>query len=162
MASVDQRGVSDAIAVTLMLVLLVLAGAYLHSFGFTALPAVASRQLQLQTSYLYHALELAQPENYSVSFFRAIAENLLDIGEPAVPGSVIREELSRALDFLCPPEHGARVELRFENRLWVQTVPENSAPSGDEYVFSGTVTLVIAEAENHVAQVEARVSLYPL
>jgi hypothetical protein len=157
---VEDRGISDVIAITFMLLVLLLAGAYMHGAGFEALSGAASRQLQLQAAYLFHALRLSQTENYSVPFFRALLENLLGIGEPVVPGEDLRAELSAVLEYLRPPDRGVGIELRFENRVWIQRVPENAPAPADEYVFSGTLTLVIAEAENRIAQVVARVSVF--
>ena len=143
-----------------MLLIMLIAAAYLYSSSFAAIPAARARQLQLKSAYLYRTLELSQIGDYSVSYFQAIAENLVEVGEPAVPGEVIENRLLSVLEFLKPSDCGVLVELSYENRSWVEVVPENASPAGDEYSFTGTVTLVIAEAENRVAQVVARVSLF--
>jgi len=145
-----------------MLLMALLAGVYLHSYGSGVIPSATSRQLQLKASYLYRTLELSQVENYSLSFFQSIAENLIEFGDSTVPAELIENQLAAALDYLRPSGYCARVHLSYENRTWVQASPEGSAPSGEEFTFSGKVTIVVAEAENRVAQVSAQVSFYRL
>jgi hypothetical protein len=53
--------------------------------------------------------------------------------------------------------------MSYENRDWVLVSPPGFELMGEEFTFSGKVTIVVAEAgENRVAQVSAEVSLFRL
>jgi hypothetical protein len=163
LARLEERGISDVLALTFMLLFAVLAGVFLHSQGWGAIPGASSRQLQLKAEYLYRTLELSQVRGYSLSYFQAIAENLIEIGEPVVPGNLLENELAKALGYLRPSSFGAHILMSYENRDWVLVSPPSFELMGEEFTFSGKVTIVVAEAgENRVAQVSAEVSLFRL
>ena len=157
----DESGVSDVLAIAFMLLIAIFAGVLLHAYRLDAVTSAADRQLQLKAEYVYRTLELSQIENYSLSYFETIAENLLGLGETVVPENYLAEKIDNALSYLTPPNCSTEVELTKDNRSWIQTFPNQPGPTATQFTFSGTVTIIVAEAgENRVAQVNARVTIF--
>jgi hypothetical protein len=156
----EERGVSDVLAIAFMLLISIFAGVLLHAYRLDAVTSAADRQLQLKAEYVYRTLELSQVENYSLSYFEAVAENLIGLGETVVPENYLREKIDNALSYLTPPNCSTVVELTKDNQSWIQTFPNQPASTATQFTFSGAVTIIIAEAgENRVAQVNARVAI---
>lgn len=158
----DERGVSDVLSLAFMFLLVIFAGVLLHSYRFGAINSASDRQLQLKTEYLYRTLELSQVDNYSLSYFGALAENVIGVDQ-VIPSDYLRSSLESALEYLSPAGYGVMIELTHENSSWVQFYPDNSAPASgvEKFVFSGKVTIIIAGAgENRVAQADASLTLF--
>ncbi|MEW5995652.1 MAG: hypothetical protein AB1476_05860 [Candidatus Hadarchaeota archaeon] len=152
----DKKGVSDILAIAFMLLIMVFAGTLLHAYRLDAVVSAADRQLQLKAEYLYRTLELGQVENYSLTYFGAVAENMLGLGETVVPENYLGERIDNLLAYLTPQNHSAMVQLTKDNLSWTRSYP--GQPRATQFTFSGTVTIIVAEAgENRVAQVDARV-----
>ncbi|HDI12642.1 MAG TPA: hypothetical protein ENF64_00835 [Hadesarchaea archaeon] len=115
-----QRGVSDVLTMAFMFLLVIFSGVLLHAYGLDAISSATDRQLQMKAEYFYKTLELAQVENYSLSYFEAVAENLIGVTKPVVPGDNIREGICNLLAYLHPDGYGVKVELNYENSFWVQ------------------------------------------
>lgn len=160
----DERGVSDVLAMAFMFLLVIFAGVLLHAYRFGAISSATDRQLQMKTEYLYKTLELAQVENYSLSYFEAVAENLIQVTEPVIPSDYLHERIDNLLAYLRPPNYAAMVELTYENASWTQLYPSDISgpgPTATQFTFSGKVTIIIAEAgENRVAQVDTALTLF--
>ncbi|MEW6592884.1 MAG: hypothetical protein AB1305_04315 [Candidatus Hadarchaeota archaeon] len=152
----EERGVSDILAIAFMLLIMVFAGTLLHAYRLDAVVSAADRQLQLKAEYLYRTLELGQVENYSLTYFSAVAENLLGLGETVVPENYLRARIDNILAYLAPQDHKVMVQLTKDNLSWTQSYA--GQPGAIQFTFSGTVTIIVAEAgENRVAKVNARV-----
>jgi hypothetical protein len=152
-----------------MLLVAIFAGLLLHSYRSDAITSATHRQLQLKAEYLYRTLELAQVENYSLSYFqsivRGIAENLAGENELTVPTDVLHAEIEDTLEYLRPPDFGVLIKLEHENGSWSQVVPSGvgwPGPKVVQFAFSGEATIMIAEAENRVIQVAAEVAIFEL
>jgi hypothetical protein len=161
----DNRGISDILSIAFMFLMVIFAGVLLHAYRSDAISSATDRQLQMKAEYLYRTLELAHVENYSLSYFEAVAENLIKVTEPIVPGDYLRGRIDNLLAYLCPPNYAVTVKLTYENDNWTQLYPSGMgepAPTVTQFTFSGKVTLVIAEAasENRVAQVDAMLTLF--
>lgn len=160
----DERGVSDVLAMAFMFLLVIFAGVLLHAYRFGAISSATDRQLQMKTEYFYKTAELAQVENYSLSYFEAVAENLIQVTEPVVPGDYLHERIDDLLAYLCPPNYSAMIRLTYENTSWTQLYPSGTSepgPAVTQFTFSGKVTIIIAEAgENRVAQVDTTLTLF--
>lgn len=163
----DERGVSDVLAMAFMFLLAIFAGVLLHAYRSGAITSATDRQLQMKAEYFYKTAELAQVENYSLSYFESVAENLIEVTEPVVPGNYLHERIDNLLAYLCPPNYAVMVELTYENvenASWKQLYPSDiggPGPAATQFTFSGKVTLIIAEAgENRVAQVDATLTLF--
>jgi len=154
----DDRGISDILAMAFMFLMVIFAGVLLHAYRSDAINSAANRQLQMKAEYLYRTLELAQVENYSLSYFEAAAENLIGVTEPVVPKNYLDNQIGDLLAYLCPPNYTVVVKLTYENfsRLYPSGIsePDNTAT---QFTFLGKVTIIIAGAatENSVAQVDA-------
>lgn len=164
----ESRGISDILAIMFMFVIVIFSGVLLHTYRFDALDSATDRQLQMKTEYLYKTAELAQVENYSLSYFKAVAENLIEVGEPVVPSDYLRERIDNLLAYLSPPGYGVKIELTYENEdsSWVQVYPSDvgePGPATTQFTFSGKLTTIIAEAgENRIAQVDAALTVFKL
>lgn len=160
----DVRGVSDVLAIVFMFLIAVFSGVLLHSYRSDAIGSATDRQLQMKTEYLYKVAELAQVENYSLSYFEAVAENLIEVTEPVVPSDYLRERIDNLLAYLCPTGYAVKVELSRENSSWVQVYPSDVGgpnPATTQFTFSGKLTIIIAEAgENRIAQVNAALTVF--
>lgn len=157
-------GVSDILSIAFMFLIVVLAGVLLHSYRYDAINSAANRQLQLKTEYLYRTLELSHVDDYTLSYLDAIAENVLGIAPQVVPGDYLRSRVDNALFYLRPPGYAVVLELTHENSSWVQVCPSDAgtpAPDVEKFIFSGKVTIIIAEAgENRVAQADASLTIF--
>lgn len=160
----DDGGVSDVLAVAFMFLIVIFSGVMLHSYRFDAINSATDRQLYMKAEYFYRTLELSQMENYSLSYFEAAAENLIQVSEPVVPGDYLRERIDNLLAYLCPDGYAVMVRLTRENvSPWEQFYPSGVGepdPTMTQFSFSGKVTLIIARAENRVAQVDAMLVLF--
>ncbi len=159
-----ERGVSDVLTIAFMFLIVILAGVLLHGYRLGTISSASDRQLQLKTEYLYRTLELSEVENYSVSYFGAIAENVIGISAQLLPGDQLRASVGTALEYLHPPGYGVMIELSGENATWSQIYPGDAgAPSAsqEKFTFSGKVTLILAAGgENRVAQTEVTLTLF--
>lgn len=159
----DDRGVSDVLAIAFMFLIVVFAGVLLHGYRFDTISSAANRQLQLKTEYLYRTLELSQVENYSLTYFDGVAENLIRVTPQVVPGNYLRDQIEDVISYLRPPGYAVMVQLSYENSLWEQVYPGDAGVSENsaKFNFAGKVTLIIADAgENRVAQVSAEVTIF--
>lgn len=161
-----EKGISDILAILFMLIFAIFAGVLLHAYRFDAVMAATDRQLQLKSEYLYRTLELSQVENYSLTHFQAIAENLIGVSEPVIPEELLRDRIENVLEYIRPTDCGVIVELEHENKTWLQTSPPGigePAAGVARFTFFGEITYIIAEAEeNRVAQVSAYVTIFKL
>jgi hypothetical protein len=159
----EEKGISAILAIVFMMIFAIFAGILLHSYRLDAVESAADRQLKLKAEYLYRALELAQVENYTLTYFRAVAENLIGVDE-IVPPDILSAEIERVLGYARPPDCGAAIELEYENKFWRQISPSEApfpGPAVPQFTFEGGVTITIAGAEeNRVAQVTARVTIF--
>lgn len=162
----EEKGISDILAITFMVMFAIFAGVLLHAYRSDAIFSATDRQLQLKTEYLYRTLELSQVENYSLTYFQGVAENLLAITDLVVPTEVLQDGIENVLEYIRPSGYGALIKLEYENELWEQVSPSGTAKPGSDvaqFKFNGKVTIIIAEAgENRVAQVSADVTLFKL
>lgn len=161
--SEDDRGVSDILSIAFMFLIVVFAGVLLHSYRLGTISSASDRQLQLKTEYLYKTLEIAQVENYSLSYLGALAENVIGVTPQVVPGDYLHSRIDGLLSYLRSPGYAVMVELTHENSLWVQVYPSDAGtPSNvEKFTFSGKVTIIIAEAgENRVAQANASLAMF--
>ena len=147
-----------------MFVVMVFAGVLLHGFALAPLESAADRQLSVKAEHLYKTLEFSYVEPYAISFFAAIAENLV-LKEPTVPGDHLRLSLGNALEYLCPPGYAVFVRItgyKSEDLKWEQSHPEKVEPSAKEnFAFRGVVTMIRAEAgENRVVRQNAEVVIF--
>ena len=159
----DERGVSDILAIAFMFLMVIFSGVMLHSYRFGAVGSATDRQLYMKAEYLYRTLELAHVENYSLSYFEAVAENLIQVSEPVVPGDYLRGRIDNLLAYLCPEGYAVMIDLNRENISWKQFYPDSVGELDNtvtQFSFSGKVTLIIARAENRVAQVDAMLVLF--
>ena len=159
----DDRGISDVLSMAFMFLMVIFAGVLLHAYRFEAISSATDRQLQMKAEYLYRTLELANVENYSLSYLEAVAENLIKVTEPVVPGDYLSERIDNLLAYLCPPNYAVMVKLTYENDNWTQLYPSGiSEPDNTvtQFTFSGKVTIVIASADNSVAQVGAVLTMF--
>jgi hypothetical protein len=159
----DDRGVSDVLAVAFMFLIVIFSGVMLHSYRFDAINSATDRQLYMKAEYLYRTLELSQVENYSLSYFEAVAENLIQISEPVVPGDYLHERIDNLLAYLCPDGYAVMLRLTRESLSWLQFYPGGVGEPDNtmtQFSFSGKVTLIIALAENRVVQVDAMLVLF--
>jgi len=162
----DERGVSDILSIAFMFLIVVFAGVLLHSYRFDAINSASDRQLQLKTEYLYRTLELSQVDNYSLSYFGAVAENLMGITPQVVPGDYLQSRVDIALSYLRPPGYAVMIRLVHENSSWEQLYPGDAGIPGNEvekFTFSGKITVIIAKAgENRVAQADASLTVFKI
>jgi hypothetical protein len=162
--SSDQRGISDILAIAFMFLLVIFAGILLNGYRFGTINSAADRQLQLKVEYMYRTLELSQVENYSLSYFTAIAENLIMVTPQVVPGNYLRQRIDDAFSYLSPPGYATILELRYENSSWVQSNPKGAITldnASERFTFSGKITMILAEAGGiRVAQLDASVALF--
>ncbi len=159
MAGLNNRGVADVLAMAFMFVMLVLAAVFMHSYSLRPLEAATDRQLKLKSEHLYKTLELAWVDNYSVSYLRAAAENLL-LEQPTVPGPYLRSVMENALEYLCPSGYAVAVGLSYENDSWKLSWPEGAGLGlGAEKPFAraGEVRLTMAGGENIAVTVSVRI-----
>lgn len=160
----DDRGISDVLSMAFMFLMVIFAGVLLHAYRFEAISSATDRQLQMKAEYLYRTLELARVENYSLSYFEAVAENLIQVTEPVVPGDYLRGRIDNLLAYLCPSNYAVTVELTYENATWPQSYPSGVAKPGlatTQFTFSGKVTLIIAKVGGgSVAQVNAVLTMF--
>lgn len=160
----DESGVSDVLAMAFMFLMVIFAGVLLHAYRFGAINSATDRQLQMKAEYLYRTLELAQVDNYSLGYFEAVAENLIEVSEQVVPGDYLRERIDNLLAYLCPPNYSVMVESTYDSTSWVQSYPSTAGEPDNvvtKFIFSGKVTIIIAEAgENRVAQVDSALTLF--
>jgi len=163
----DDRGISDILAMAFMFLMVIFAGVLLHAYRSDAISSAANRQLQMKAEYLYKTLELAQVENYSLSYFEAVAENLIGVTEPVVSEN-LENRIGNLLAYLRPPNYTVMVKLtykNYENENFSQSYssgigePDNRVT---QFTFSGKVTIIIAgaAAENRVAQVDAVLKMF--
>lgn len=161
MERIGEKGVSDVVAITFMLIITILAGVLLHTYRSDIIASATNRQLQLKAEYIYRTLETSQVENYSLSYLRAVAENLVGV-ETVVPGEILHQNLAEVLDYLRPAGTALILSLSHENRSWIQSSPDGSPADIGRFGFSGKITVVVAEAgENRIAQIMATLSLLP-
>lgn len=164
----DEFGVSDVLVMAFMFLLVILTGVLLHAYRLDAISSATDRQLQMKAEYFYRTLELAQVENYSLSYFDAIAENLiannLENFNPAVPGEYLYERIDNVLKYLRPQNYSVTVDLAYDNFSWMQSFPADTGGpenTATQFTFSGKATIIIAEAgENRVAQVDVVLTLF--
>lgn len=159
----DESGVSDVLAMAFMFLMVIFAGVLLHAYRFGAINSATDRQLQMKAEYLYRTLEVAQVENYSLSYFKAAAENLIGVTEPVVPENYLRQQIDDLLAYLCPPNYAVMVKLTYdENYVEYPSDIIGPGPTETQFVFSGKVTIIIAGAgeNNRVAQVDATLTLF--
>ncbi len=159
MASLNNRGVADVLAMAFMFVILVLAAVFMHSYSLRPLRAATNRQLELKSEHLYKTLELAWVEPYSVSFLRGAAENLL-LEQPIVPGPYLRSAVENALEYLHPSGYAVAVSLSYDNASWELSWPEGAGLGlGAEKQFArqGEVRLTMAGGENIAVPVTVRI-----
>ncbi|MEM3519375.1 MAG: hypothetical protein QW179_02280 [Candidatus Hadarchaeales archaeon] len=143
-----------------MLIIAILAGVLLHTYRADAIASATDRQLQLKAEYLYRTLEISQVENFSLGYLRAIAENLVGI-ETVVPGDILHREVGRVLDYLRPLNTTVVLTLSHGDTFWIQTSPENGGYGKQMFIFSGKISIVVAEAgENRIVQVPATLTLF--
>ncbi len=158
MASLNNRGVADILAIAFMFVILVLAAVFMHSYSLRPLRAATDRQLELKSEHLYKTLELAWVRP-GVSFLRAAAENLL-LEQPIVPGPYLRSVMENALEYLRPSGYAVAVSLSYENASWELSWPEGAGLGlGAEKQFprQGEMCLTMAGGENIAVPVTVRI-----
>jgi len=169
----DDRGISDVLAMAFMFLMVIFAGVLLHAYRSDAISSATNRQLQMKAEYLYRTLELAQVEDYSISYFEAVTENLIaekfENFLPTVPGENLYQRIDNLLEFLCPPNYAVMVKLTYENEEdnWTQLYSKSGISGLDntvtQFTFSGKVTIIIAgrgALENRVAQVDAVLKMF--
>ncbi|MEM0358805.1 MAG: hypothetical protein QXG22_02175 [Candidatus Hadarchaeales archaeon] len=104
------KGVADLLAIASMFFLLLTASSILYlslsSFGLSP-----HRYMELKAEQLYRTLESSEVVP-GVGYLRAVAEILL-LDDPTVPENEL--PLSEVLEFLCPENLGAFLEMRTEN-----------------------------------------------
>lgn len=166
MAGLGDRGISDVLSIAFIFVVMVFAGVLLHGFALAPLGSAADRQLSIKTEHLYKTLEFSHVESYALSFFSAIAENLV-LKQPTVPGDHLRASLENALEYLRPPDHAVLVQVtEYDNEdiKWVQVYPSDVEPPSaaeEKFVFKGVVTLIKAEAgENRVVRKNVEIVIF--
>ncbi len=149
-----------------MILFAIFAGVVLHAYRFDAIVSATNRQLQTKAEYTYRTLELSQVENYSLTYFKGVAENLIGVGEAVVPYELLQSEIENVLEYVRPAGYGIMIKLVYENENWIQIAPSGTEQPGSnvtKYTFSGKTTIIIAEAgENRVAQVSSDVSIFKI
>lgn len=153
MVCLKERGIADLLAMAFMFILLVLAALLMHAYSLRPLSAATDRQLELKCEHLYKTLETAWVEPYTISFLRAVADNLV-LERSIVPGNYLRSKTENALRYLCPQGYTASVMLNFENKSWA--CPENAKASGRQFTRRGAVSITKAGGENAIVQVIVR------
>jgi hypothetical protein len=159
MASLNDHGVADILAVAFMFVMLVLAAVFMHAYSLRPLRAATDRQLELKSEHLYMTLDLAWVDPYSVSFLRAAAENLLLV-QPVVPGPHLRLAMENVLEYLRPPRYAVAVSLSHDNASWELSWPKDAGPGLDaekQFTRRGEVRLTLAGGENIAVPVIVRI-----
>lgn len=159
-----ERGISDVLSIAMMLLIAILSGTLLHSYGSDTIPAANGRQLQMRVEYAYKVLELSQMENSSLTYLEAISENLVmeNLGAEAIfPGDYTRERVENVLGSICPQGYGLELELKYRGNTWLQRYPPDLLGHGEYYEFSGKVTLVVARVKT-IAQVDASLKMFPV
>jgi len=162
----ERRGVADVLAVAIMFLLVVLIGVLLHTFMLTPLRSSTDRQLQLKSEYIYETLATAWVENYTKSYLKAAADNLV-LTNPTVPGEYLRSAMENTLDYILPEGYAAEMTLRLyenENMTWELIYPNVGQPTSAEkqFIHSGTISVIRAEAEveNRTILVQATLTLF--
>ena len=159
MASLNDHGVADILAVAFMFVMLVLAAVFMHAYSLRPLRVATDRQLELKSEHLYMTLDLAWVDPYSVSFLRAAAENLL-LGQPVVPGPHLRPAMENVLEYLCPPRYAVAVSLSYDNASWELSWPEGAGlgvGADKQFTRQGEVRLTLAGGENIAVPIIVRI-----
>ena len=166
MAGLGDKGISDILAISFMFVVMVFAGVVLHGFALAPLESAADRQLSVKAEHLYKTLEFSHVEPYALSFFAAIAENLV-LREPTVPGDYLSASLENVLEYLCPPDHAVLVRImKYDNEdvKWGQSYPSDVEPPSakkESFAFRGVITLFRAEAgENRMVRENVEVVIF--
>jgi len=159
----ERRGVADVLAVAIMFLLVVLIGVLLHTFMLTPLRSATDRQLQLKSEYIYETLATAWVENYTKSYLRAAADNLV-LTNPTVPGEYLRSMIEDTLDYILPEGYAAEVKLTHGDNVWELIYPNVGQPASAEkqFIHSGTISVIRAEAEveNRTILVQATVTMF--
>ncbi len=161
-----QRGVSDVLSMAFMFLLVIFSGVLLHGYGLDAIGSATDRQLQMKAEYIYRTFELAQVENYSLSYFEAIAENLIQVTEPVVPVDYLENQIDNLLAYVCPSGYTLTLTLtnsENENARLEKFYPREPSVGATQFTFSGKVTIIIGgDIENKVVRVNAKVTLSKL
>ena len=145
----DQKGIADVLSIAFMFLFVVLAGTVLHAWALGPMASVSDRMQQQKCEHLYKTLELSYVENYSISYFDAIADNLV-LAQPVEPGDYLRQRLDNALAYLCPLGYAGVVSVQCESEgtPWLQVYPTNAGlPSSEmkQVTFKGKLTLMAVE-----------------
>jgi hypothetical protein len=155
----ERRGVADVLAVAIMFLLVVLIGVLLHTFMLTPLRSSTDRQLQLKSEYIYETLATAWVENYTKSYLKAAADNLV-LTEPTIPSDYLSSAMENVLKYLVPQGYAAEVKLTYENaeNTW------GPWPTSDkQFIHSGSISVIRADVvpENSpIILVQAKVTLF--
>jgi len=155
----ERRGVADVLAVAIMFLLVVLIGVLLHTFMLTPLRSSTDRQLQLKSEYIYETLATAWVENYTKSYLKAAADNLV-FAEPTISSDYLHSAMENVLKYLVPPGYAAEVKLKYENAE--NTWGLKPASAEKQFIHSGTISVIRAEAEveNRTILVQATLTLF--
>jgi hypothetical protein len=150
-----------------MFLLVVLVGVLLHTFMLTPLRSATDRQLQLKSEYIYETLATAWVENYTKSYLKAAADNLVLIN-PTVPGEYIRSAMEGTLGYILPEGYAVEVKLKLyenEDMIWKLIYPDVGQPASadKQFIHSGSISVIKAkenEAENRIILVQATLTLF--
>jgi hypothetical protein len=134
-----------------MFILVIFGAVLMHAYSLRPLRAATDRQLELKCEHIYKTLETAWVENYTLSFLRAGAENLV-LEYPTVPGPYLYSAMGNTLDYLSPPDYEISVALTYDETTL--TFNENRKPPSKQFVQQGTVSITKAGGENVIIQVE--------
>jgi len=161
----ERRGVADVLAVAIMFLLVVLIGVLLHTFMLTPLRSSTDRQLQLKSEYIYETLATAWVENYTKSYLKAAADNLV-LENSTISEDYIRSRMENTLDYILPDGYAAEVTLTYEkeNKTWDLVYPNVGQPTSadKQFIHSGSISVIRADVapENRTILVQAKLTLF--
>jgi hypothetical protein len=155
----ERRGVADVLAVAIMFLLVVLIGVLLHTFMLTPLRSSTDRQLQLKSEYIYETLATAWVENYTKSYLKAAADNLV-LENSTISEDYLRSKMENVLKYLVPPGYAAELTLTYgdDNNTWGL----QPTSTDKQFIHSGSISVIRADAapENRTILVQAKLTLF--
>ena len=133
-----------------MFILIIFGAVLMHAYSLRPLQAATDRQLELKCEHIYKTLDTAWVENYTLSFLRAAAENLV-LEYPTIPGSYLCSAMENTLNYLSPSDYEISATLTYEETTL--TFNENREPPSKQFIRQGTVSIMKAGGENAIVHV---------
>jgi hypothetical protein len=144
------------LAVAIMFLLVVLIGVLLHTFMLAPLRSSTDRQLQLKSQYIYETLATAWVENYTKSYLRAAADNLV-FAEPTIPSDYLSSAMDNVFEYLVPSGYAAELKLTYGNAENIWGVKPLSTEK--QFVHTGLISVIKAEAAENERTILVKATL---